>query len=430
MSIKEKISSKKAQVAVVGLGYVGLPLAMTIASAGFSVLGIEKSKEKIALLKKGKSYIEDVEDREIKAKIQEGSFVPNDNFSLIKQSDVILVCVPTPLDVYGIPNTRFIESAIEGIIPHLHKGALVILESTTYPGCTQELVKPVLEKSGLKAGSDFYLVFSPERIDPGNKHYPLSTIPRVVGGINKESAELAALFYGYFTPRPHIVSSLKAAEMTKLLENVFRLVNISFINELKLLCDKMDVDIWEVIEAAKTKPYGFMPFYPGPGVGGHCIPEDPFYLSWKAREYGFYARFIELAGEINALMPHAVVTKIIWTLNQQKKSVNGAKVLVLGVAYKKDVGDMRQSPALKIMWDLFRKKADLSYHDPFIPHIQVDGKTFASAPLTEAKIKHADLVLILTDHSSLDYGKLAKQAKLIVDTRHAIKTKHPHVFTA
>lgn len=427
MTAKEKISSKKANVAVVGLGYVGLPLAVTVASAGFSVIGIEKSGEKLALLKKGKSYIKDVRDDEVREMIDAGRFTPSDDLSLLKECDVILVCVPTPLDAYGIPDTRFIKSATEDIAPHVRKGTLVILESTTYPGCTEELVGPMLEKNGLKAGVDFYLVFSPERIDPGNKSYPLSKIPKVVGGINEESSELAALFYGHFTPKPHVVSSLKAAEMTKLLENIFRLVNISFINELKLICDKMNIDIWEVIEAAKTKPYGFMPFYPGPGVGGHCIAEDPFYLSWKAREYGFYARFIELAGEINDLMPHAVVTKVIWTLNRQKKSVNGARILILGVAYKKDIGDMRQSPALKVMWDLLRKKADLSYHDPFVSRVQIDGKTLTSVALTERAIKGADLVLILTDHTSLDYGKLADQAKLIVDTRHAIKTKHSHV---
>jgi len=429
MTTKEKITSKKANVAVVGLGYVGLPLALTIASAGFSVLGIEKSSEKLALLKKGKSYIEDVNDDEVREKVDAGNFKASDDCSLLKECDVILVCVPTPLDAYGIPDTRFIKGATEDIAPHLRKGTLVILESTTYPGCTEELVQPLLEKGGLKAGVDFYLVFSPERIDPGNKSYPLSNIPKVVGGINEASSELAALFYAHFTPKPYVVSSLKAAEMTKLLENIFRLVNISFINELKLICDKMGIDIWEVIEAAKTKPYGFMPFYPGPGVGGHCIPEDPFYLSWKAREYGFYARFIELAGEINDLMPHTVVTKVIWALNREKKSVNGAKILILGVAYKKDIGDMRQSPALKVLWDLLRKKADVSYHDPFVPRVQIDGETRSSVDLTEKAIKRADLVLILADHSSLDYEKIAKQAKLIVDTRHAVKTKHPHVIT-
>lgn len=427
MDLKKNILEKNLRVGVIGLGYVGLPLSVAIANKGFSVVGIDIDRKKINSLKDKKSYIEDVANGEIAAIISNKSFSPSSDFSLVKQVDIVLVCVPTPLDEHNIPYTGFIEAASKAITPYLKKGQLIILESTTYPGCTDELVKPLLEESGLSAGKDFFLAFSPERVDPGNTQYPITKVPKVVGGLNRESGELAKTFYDQFIVSTFLVSSLRAAEMSKLLENVFRLVNISFINELKLLCEKMGIDIWEVIEAAKTKPYGFMPFYPGPGVGGHCIPEDPFYLSWKAREYGFYPRFIELAGEINEMMPHSVVTRIIWLLNNEKKPLNGASVLVLGVAYKKDIGDMRKSPATKILWDLLRKKALLSYHDPFVPHITIGKEKYVSIPLVDKALERADLVVILTDHSSIDYQHVAEKAKLVLDIRNAIKKPYPHV---
>lgn len=427
LSLKEKIESRQAVVGIIGLGYVGLPLAITIGNAGFKTIGIEKNADRVEILKKGTSYIPDLSSDELQQAIAKGVFIPTSDISEAKNVDIIIICVPTPLDKYKIPDVTYIEDATTSLAPFIKEGHLVIFESTTYPGCTEEFVKPILERGGLVAGKDFYLAFSPERVDPGNEQYPIAKIPKVVGGISGESTDLAALFYGKVVTKVHPVSSLRAAEMSKLLENVFRLINISFINEFKLMCDKMGLDVWEIIEAAKTKPYGFMPFYPGPGVGGHCIPDDPFYLSWKAREYGFYARFIELAGEINELMPHAVTTKAIWALNQHKKALNGSTVLVLGVAYKKNINDLRESPALTVIEDLVRKKANVMYHDIWVPSLTIDGKKFTSQELSDDLLKKADLVLILTDHDGIDYEKLSTQCTLIVDTRNAIKSRLANV---
>lgn len=412
---------------MVGLGYVGLPLGVTIAERGFKVIGIEKNQSRVDLLNAGESYIPDTQSKDLHEVVRTGMFASTSDVSRAKNADIIIICVPTPLDKYKIPDVSYIHSAVSALAPHLAHGQLVIFESTTYPGCTEEYVKPLLEESGLKAGTDFYLAFSPERVDPGNTAYPIGKIPKVVGGLTKECAELASAFYKKIVPSVHTVSSLKTAEMSKLLENVFRLVNISFVNEFKLMCDKMGLDVWEIIDAAKTKPYGFMPFYPGPGIGGHCIPDDPFYLSWKAREYGFYAKFIELAGEINELMPHAVVTKIIWALNQKQKSVSGARILALGAAYKKNIGDLRESPALTVLWDLLRKKADLLYHDPWVPTLEVDGKTLTSEPLSDELLRSVDLVVILTDHDGIDYERLPSLCSLIVDTRNAIKARGENI---
>src|SRR3989344_2631132 len=414
-------------IAIIGLGYVGLPLVIASVNAGFFVYGIDKNEKIVKNLNKGISHINDVASKDLKKMLK--NFKATTDGSEIKKATVIIICVPTPLTKYKTPDTSYIESAAKIIAKNINNKnkPLVILESTTYPGTTEELLKPIIEKSGLKAGSDFYLSFSPERVDPGNK-MKFINIPKIIGGIDKKSTEITDLFYKKLGIKTHCVSSSKTAEMTKLLENIYRLVNISLINELKLLCDKMSIDIWEVIEAAKTKPYGFTAFYPSPGVGGHCIPLDPFYLSWKAKEYGFFARFIELAGEINELMPHHVVTKVIWALNRVKKPLRGSKILVLGVAYKKDIDDARETPATPIIKDLIRKGVDVSYHDPYIPQFKLGSHVLKSVPLSKPTLKNSDCVLILTDHSQLDYSTIAKSAKLIVDTRHVVKEKLPNVI--
>lgn len=412
--LKKAIKNKKAAVGVVGMGYVGMPTALALAHAGIKVIGIDINKARVRQLNSAKSF-------------PSKKFHASANFAEIKKCKVVLIAVPTPITKNKTPDTSAIEAATKNIAKYLAKDALVILESTTYPGTTDELVRPILEKSGKIAGKDFYLAYAPERIDPGNKDYSFTDVPKIVGGIDKKSTDLAATFYLTFLKSVYKISSPRAAEFTKLLENIFRLVNVSAINELKLLADKMDIDIWEAIEAAKTKPYGYMAFYPGPGVGGHCIPVDPFYLSWKAKEYGFFARFIELAGEINELMPHHIVTKVIWALNRIKKPVRGSKILVLGVAYKKDIDDTRESPAVPIIKDLLRKGADVVYHDPHIPQFRIGSRELKSIPLSRPNLKNADCVLILTDHSNVDYETVTKSAKLIVDTRNTIKTKSPNV---
>jgi UDP-N-acetyl-D-glucosamine dehydrogenase len=411
------IKEKKARVAVVGLGYVGLPTAIAVAEAGFSVVGIDTNEQRVKQLTDGRSFMVEIANETIKNASK--NFYATNKWSDIKKCRVVIIAVPTPLTKNKTPDTSHIENAVKNIAPYLRPESLVILESTTYPGTTEELVKPNLPPC--------YLAFAPERIDPGNKAYKFVEVPKVIGGLNKKSAELAGAFYGSFIKKIVTVSSPRAAEMTKLLENIFRLVNISMINELKMLGDKLDIDIHEVIEAAKTKPYGFMPFYPGPGAGGHCIPLDPFYLSWKAREVGFFARFIELAGEINELMPHYVVTRIIWALNQKQKAVNGSKILVLGVAYKKDIDDARESPSLAVIKDLMRKKAQLIYNDPHVPQVEIGGGKIYSTALTDDLLKRVDCVVILTDHSAYDYAAIFKKSKLIVDIRNAIKKKDDKV---
>ncbi|MFA5386123.1 MAG: nucleotide sugar dehydrogenase [Candidatus Paceibacterota bacterium] len=426
-TLLQNIKNKKATVAVVGLGYVGIPTILALVDAGIKVIGIDVNKERIKQLKAGRSFIKEISDEKIKNSLKR--FTPTTKWGEISKARVILIAVPTPLDKNKAPDTSFIKLASENIAKYLKRDSLVVLESTTYPGTTEEIVLPILEKSGLKSKKDFYLAFAPERVDPGNKKYTLSDIPKVIGGIEKKSTEVAAAFYSTFLRSVHKVSSARTAEMTKLLENIFRLVNISLVNELKMISSKMDIDFWEVIEAAKTKPYGFMPFYPGPGVGGHCIPLDPFYLSWKAREYDFFTRFIDLAGEINDLMPHNVITTINWMLNKNKKSIKGSKILILGVAYKKDIDDPRESAAMPIILDLLRKGARVFYNDPHIAKINIKGKVFKSSPLTKSLVKSADCVVILTDHSVYDYRMIEKNAKLIVDTRHAIKKKSPKIFS-
>ena len=428
MPLEKLIKNKKAQVAIIGMGYVGVPHATLMAKAGFFVSGIDIQKKKVDSLNKGKSYIGDVRDEDLKKIIRNKKFKAFNNFNSLKIADIIIICVPTPLDKYKIPDISYIQNSTKEIQKRLQKNQLIILESTTYPGTTEEIILPLLKKTGLKVGKDFYLAFAPERIDPGNK-MPLYEIPKVIGGVTKNCTDLAKLFYSQFLKNVHTVSSPKIAEMTKILENVYRLVNISAINELALLCGKMEIDIWEVIEAARTKPYGFQAFYPSPKIGGHCIPLDPFYLSHKAREYNFWARFIELAGEINEQMPHYVVTTINYALNKNKKTINGSKVLVWGVSYKKDIGDTRESAALNIIPNLLHKGAKIDYFDPYAKELKIGNKTLRSIRYSPIILKNYDLILILTDHSGFNYEEIAKKSKLVVDTRNAIKSrKHKNVI--
>ena len=437
MDLENLIKNKRAKVVVIGLGYVGLPTAVELAKVGFEVFGIDIKKERVDLVNKGKSYILDVPSEDLKEAVNSKKLLAFNTYQSLKNSDIVLICVPTPLDKYKIPDISYIKSTTEEIAKYLHKNQLIILESSTYPGTTREVILPRLEKTGLKVGKDFFLAHCPERIDPGNEKYKLKDVSRVVGGITKKCTQLATEFYRSFIKAQVLpLSSADAAEMTKILENTFRLVNISMINELAMLCGKMGIDIWEVIEAAKTKPYGFMPFYPSPKISGHCIPLTPFFLSYKAKEYNFWTRFIDLAGEINEQMPHVVVTKVIWALNSlnpklkmNPKPIRGSKILVWGVAYKKDIGDTRESGAYDIITDLLRKGTKIDYFDPYVKEFKVDNKTLKSIKYYPARLRNYDLVLILTDHSGFDYDKVARNSKLVVDTRNAIKSrKHKNVF--
>jgi len=419
-----RFRNKEAKIAIVGLGYVGLPLAVAVAESGFHVVGIDKDEKRIANLKRGESSTSDVSGARLGEAIKAGNLDLTQDFAKVKDSDAIIICVPTPLTRHREPDTSYIVEATESIAPHLRRGQLVVLESTSYPGTTEELVKPRLEARGFEPGKDIYLAFSPERVDPGNKKYTLQAVPKVVGGVTENCTRVAKTLYEQVIQGGvHAVSSPRAAEMEKLLENIFRNVNIALVNELAILCHEMDMDIWEVIEAAKTKPYGFMAFYPGPGVGGHCIPVDPFYLSWKAREYSENTRFIKLAGEINERMPSYVFNRASTLLNQQNKSVKGSKILLLGVAYKKDVGDVRESPAIKVAYLFNKSGANIFYHDPCVPEIEVGGKRYKSASLSNEVLKECDLLVILTDHTIVDYEQIAENANLVLDTRNAIRKR-------
>ena len=431
-SLRGKLSARTARVGVVGLGYVGLPLAVEFARAGFDTTGIDLDSRKIDAVNQGTSYIPDVATEEVARLVADGKLRATADFSCVAELDTINICVPTPLRKTKDPDMSYIVSAVEQIAAHMHPGMLVILESTTYPGTTEELVQPMLEASGLKAGVDFFLAFSPERVDPGNPTYNTHNVPKVVGGVGPASTELASMLYGAAIETIVPVSSPQAAEMVKLLENTFRMVNIGLVNEFALMCDRLGLDVWEVVKAAATKPFGFMPFYPGPGLGGHCIPIDPFYLSWKAKQTGFDPRFIELAGQVNGGMPHFVVDKITDALNRHQKSVNGSTVLVIGIAYKRDIDDMRESPSLDVMALLHQKGARVRYADPYVPTLAArawhGGFDMQTEPLTAAAIADADCVAILTEHRSVDYDMVLHSAKLIVDTRNAIAGKHAHVF--
>ena len=426
------IDSRRARVGVVGLGYVGLPLAVEFARHGSTTVGIDLDQRKIDAINKGQSYIPDVSSADVRSQVDAGRLSATTDFSVVAELDTINICVPTPLRKTKDPDMSYIVSAVEKIAAHLHPGMLIVLESTTYPGTTEELVQPMLEAGGLKAGVDFFLAFSPERVDPGNPTFNTRNVPKVVGGVGDDSTRLAAALYATAIETIVPVSSPRAAEMVKLLENTFRMVNIGLVNEIALMCDRLGLDVWEVVDAAKTKPFGFMPFYPGPGLGGHCIPIDPFYLSWKAKQYGFEPRFIELAGQVNGAMPHATVDKIADALNVQKKALNGARVMIVGIAYKRDIDDMRESPSLDVMGLLHRKGARLCYTDPHVPTLAgrswVGGYDLESTPISAKALADVDCVAILTEHSGLDYGTLVAAAPLIVDTRNAIKQPHPHVF--
>lgn len=426
--LEERLRAKSARPAVIGLGYVGLPLLAEMTRAGFRGIGIDLSAEKINMLREGRSYVADVPDEAICPAIREGQVEVATDFDLLREADTIDICVPTPLRKTRDPDVSYIVAAADEIAPRLRPGQLVVLESTTYPGTTEELLLPKLEETGLRVGQDFFLAFSPERVDPGNERFTTRNIPKVVGGVTPRCTELAALLFGSTVETVVPVASTRVAEMVKLLENTFRSVNIGLVNEIALLSDRMEIDVWEVIEAAATKPFGFMPFYPGPGLGGHCIPIDPFYLSWKARATGLEARFIELAGQINGAMPAHVVGKVARALNGDKKSVNGAKILVLGVAYKADIDDLRESPALDIIRLLEEQGAEVSYHDPFVPVFEFNDRPRTSVALDAAALRTADLALITTAHSSIDYELVLAEASLIVDTRNALKgAKDPKI---
>ncbi len=418
--LAQKIKSHQAQVGVVGLGYVGLPLVVEFAEAGFAVTGIDLDQRKVDMINRGESYIQDIPTSVLKPLWEKGLIKATTDFRVVEQLDTINICVPTPLGKSKEPDMSFIVKSCESLAKHFHPGILVILESTTYPGTTDELMLPMFEKGGLKVGEDFFMCFSPERVDPGNVKFQTKNIPKVVGGITPACTELGALFYGQALDTVVPVGSTRVAEMVKLLENTFRMINIGMVNEIARMCDRMNINVWEVIDAAATKPFGFMAFYPGPGLGGHCIPIDPFYLSWKSKQAGFEARFIELAGSINGDMPHFVVSKIQNALNNQSKSVKGSKIHVLGVAYKRDIDDVRESPALDVIHLLQGLGANVTYSDPWIP--KIDHEPIFMDAIDEAKgVKEADCVVIITDHKKFDYPALVKNAKVIVDTRNALK---------
>ena len=438
MDLLEKIKNRQALVGVIGLGYVGLPLALRFFEVGFPVLGFDTDPKKVELLNRGESYIKHIPSERLaeagRSPEGKGKFSATADLGRLGEPEALLICVPTPLTSKREPDLRYVENTARQIAKTLRPGQLVSLESTTYPGTTEELVLPLLS-GRLRVGQDFFLVFSPEREDPGNPRFQVSTIPKVVGGVTPACLEHGVALYSQVIEQIVPVSSTRAAEMSKLLENIYRAVNIALVNELKILCLRMGVDIFEVIEASKTKPFGFQAFYPGPGLGGHCIPIDPFYLTWKAREYDFSTRFIELAGEINSYMPYFVVQRVTEILNDRGKSLGGAHILVLGLAYKRDVGDARESPGLKIMNLLRQRGAAVSYNDPYIPQYiggrHYPGLEITSAPLNQETLQQADLVLLVTDHSDYDYPWIASQVKLILDTRNAFKgIRGDHIYQA
>jgi UDP-N-acetyl-D-glucosamine dehydrogenase len=418
--LSEKIRARTARVGVVGLGYVGLPLAVEFANAGFEVVGIDVQQSKVDDINAGKSYIQDVPTSAVSELVKAGKLRATTDFSAVRDLDTIDICVPTPLRKTKDPDMSYIVSACEEIAKYMHPGMLVILESTTYPGTTDELVVPMLQRDNLRVGSEFFACFSPERVDPGNPKYNTKNIPKVIGGMTEACTRVGALFYGQALETVVPVSSTAVAEMVKLLENTFRMINIGLANEMATMCDRMGVDVWEVIDAAATKPFGFMAFYPGPGLGGHCIPIDPFYLSWKTKQAGIEARFIDLAGYINGQMPHFVVEKVQHALNDHAKPVKGSHVHIVGMAYKRNIDDMRESPALDVAMLLRQRGARVTYSDPFVPSVRLDdGELRASDALESAKV--ADCVVVVTDHSNVDYKKILDAAKLIVDTRNVYK---------
>lgn len=431
-ALYQRLLTRTARTGVVGLGYVGLPLAVEFGRAGFPVVGIDVDQRRCDAINRGESQIQDVPASAIVALVNAEKLSAVPDLGNADRLDAIAICVPTPLHKTKDPDLSYVVSAAHTVKAHLRPGMLVILESTTYPGTTEEVVRSILDETGLKAGSDYFLAYSPERVDPGNSTWSTKNTPKVVGGLTSDCTILAATLYEAAVDRVVKVSSPRAAEMVKLLENSFRAINIGFVNELALMCDRIGINVWEVIDAAATKPFGFMPFYPGPGLGGHCIPIDPFYLSWKVKEVGFEARFIDLAGQVNAAMPYYVVAKIADALNEHGKAIKGANIFVIGVAYKSEVNDVRESPALDVISSLLKKGARVTYHDPFVPHIDTDHWTgdqhMDSVPYSREKVTAADCVVILTDHKGVDYAELAATACLVVDTRNAIKAPARNVF--
>jgi UDP-N-acetyl-D-glucosamine dehydrogenase len=425
MSLIQKIESRQARIAVIGLGYVGLPLAVEIAAAGFTVIGYDKSAEKVDSVRRGISYIKDVPEEALAPHVKAGRITATTDPTCLAQADAVVICVPTPLNKSRSPDNSYIVAAADALLPHLHPGMLVVLESTTFPGFTREVLLPRLSESGLVVGRDFFLAFSPERVDPGNARFQTKNTPKVVGGTTPVCLEMIQALYGEIMERLVPVSSTDAAEMVKLLENTFRAVNIGLVNEVAIMCEKLGLDTWEVIDAAATKPFGFMPFYPGPGLGGHCIPVDPLYLSWKMRTLKYEARFIDLADQINTRMPEIVVSRLQDALNDRSQAVRGSRLLVLGVAYKKDIDDVRESPALDVIELLQGKGARVEYHDPHVPTVRIGTHRLASVPL--ANLASYDAILILTDHSAIDYARLCQEARLLVDTRNATR---PHKAAA
>lgn len=420
----KKIADKEIVAGVVGLGYVGLPLAVEKAKAGFRTIGFDVQEEKVNLVNQGHNYIGDVVDSDLARLMEAGTLSATTDFSVIKDVDFVAICVPTPLDAHQQPDISYVESSAKSIAKYLHKGMMVVLESTTYPGTTEELIKPILESSGLKCGEDFYLGFSPERVDPGNAIYKTKNTPKVVGGLGKDASEvISAMYEAVLQNKVFRASSPAVAEMTKILENTYRNINIGLINELAILCNRMNINLWEVIEAAKTKPFGFTAFYPGPGLGGHCIPLDPYYLSWKAREYGFHTSMIEASMMVNDRMPEYCVSRAGDMLNRRfKKSLNGSKILVLGVAYKQDIDDFRESPAIRVIENLQKEGADTVFYDPYIPKFREHGKVYeGEKELTAELVESADLVIITASHSNVDYEFVQRHAKAIFDTKNVTK---------
>ncbi|HEV8336809.1 MAG TPA: nucleotide sugar dehydrogenase [Candidatus Polarisedimenticolia bacterium] len=421
MGLKEKIESGSARIGIIGLGYVGLPLACEYVRAGFRVIGIDNDASKVERVNRGSSYVQDVSDEALRARIGEKGLTATSDVASLRECDAVIICVPTPLRKTRDPDISYIVAAVDGIAREMHSEMLVILESTTYPGTTEEVIRPRLEANGLKAGRDFFLAFSPERVDPGNARFNTRNTPKIVGGVTPACGAMAASLYRKAVDTVIEVSSTQSAEMIKLLENTFRSVNIGLVNEIALMCDRLGLDVWEVIDAAATKPFGFMPFYPGPGLGGHCIPIDPHYLSWKLKTLNYYAKFIELASEINGNMPHYVVSKIADALNAHRKSVNGSRILVLGVAYKKDIGDVRESPALDVIKLLQDRGAEVLMNDPYAGEIHLDHGVLQSVPLGDEVLAAADCTVIVTNHSSYDYARIVEKSRLVVDTRNATR---------
>ncbi len=421
----ERIQNREVVLGVVGLGYVGLPLAQAFEEAGLRVVGVDVSEEKVAALRRGESYVEDVPAAWVQAAVKAGRFLPTTDYGVLKEADVVLITVPTPLSKSGEPDLSYVIHALTSLLPHLHPGLLVVLESTTYPGTTEELVQPMIEKQGFRVGEEVFLGFSPERINPGDPVYSVRRIPKVVGGVDPASTRLMEAFYGLAIEAVHPVSSARAAEMAKLLENTFRNVNIALVNEIAQICYLMGLDVWEVIEAAATKPFGFMKFLPGPGIGGHCIPVDPKYLTWKARQHRFVPQLVEIATTVNAQMPLFVTSRIVDLLNAHGVPVKGARVLLLGVAYKPNVGDVRESPALDLMEELLKRGARLRYHDPHVPRVRVGDQEFVSTPLDPETLAKQDLVVITTDHDAVDYPMVLAHAPLLFDTRNTLRRRFP-----